>query len=142
MLPAEVPPAPSSEPLAPAILVVEDEVITRLVISDYLRDCGYKVFEAGSVDEAKSVLLAGTPVELVFSDVQMPGKEDGFALARWIRQHHPGVRVLLTSGISGAAERARDLCEGGPLLAKPYEPATAVQRIQSLLARASRAARE
>jgi CheY-like chemotaxis protein len=142
MLPAEVPPTPSPEPPVPTILVVEDEVITRLVISDYLRECGYKVFEAGSVDEAKSVLLAGTPVELVFSDVQMPGKEDGFALARWIRQHRPGIRVLLTSGISGAAERARDLCEDGPLLAKPYEPATAVQRIQSLLARASRAARE
>jgi CheY-like chemotaxis protein len=142
MLPAEVSATPSSDPPTPTILVVEDEVITRLVISDYLRDCGYKVFEAGSAEEARSVLLSGTPVELVFSDVQMPGKEDGFALAGWIRRHHPGIRVLLTSGISGAAARAGDLCEDGPLLAKPYEPVTVVQRIQALLARAGRAGKQ
>jgi CheY-like chemotaxis protein len=64
------------------ILVVEDEVLIRLPLAEYLRDCGYRVFEASNVAEAKAVLDADTPVDLVFSDVNMPGNENGFALAR------------------------------------------------------------
>jgi CheY-like chemotaxis protein len=71
------------------ILVVEDEVLIRLPLAEYLRECGYRVFEASNVAEAKAVLDADTPVDLVFSDVNMPGNENGFALAVWIRQRHP-----------------------------------------------------
>ena len=116
----------------PTLLVVEDEVLVRLVIAEYLRDCGYKVIEASDVAEAKAVLEADTDVELVFSDVQMPGEGDGFALATWIRQHYPTVDVILTSGLPGAAEKARDLCHEGSLVAKPYDHGSILRRVQEL----------
>jgi DNA-binding response OmpR family regulator len=79
------------------ILVVEDEVLIRMPLADYLRECGYQVFEAAGVTEAKAVLDAGTPVDLVFTDVN---QENGFMLASWVRQHHPRTQVLVTSDIA------------------------------------------
>jgi CheY-like chemotaxis protein len=122
------------------ILVVEDEVLIRLVVAEYLRECGYTVHEAAHADEARAVL--DTPdvgIDLVFTDVHMPaGSIDGFGLARWVREHHPDVQVILTSGAARSAEIAGELCERGPMLAKPYEPATALDRIKQLLASADR----
>jgi CheY-like chemotaxis protein len=121
------------------ILVVEDEVLVRLVIAQYLRECGYRVHEAAGADEALQVLEAPeVSVDIVFSDVQMPGSLDGFGLARWVRAHHPGIRVILTAGVERSADVAAMLCEAGPLLAKPYEPKTVVDRIKQLLAKAGR----
>jgi DNA-binding LytR/AlgR family response regulator len=56
--------------------------------------CGYKVIEASNADEAMPVLLhQGAPVDVVFSDIDMPGAVDGFGLAKWIREHdHPGYK--------------------------------------------------
>jgi CheY-like chemotaxis protein len=120
--------------------VVEDEVLVRLAVADYLRRCGYRVLEAGSGDEAPVILGTGEAVELVFSDVRMPGATDGFGLARWVREHRPGVDVILTSGMARKAEKAGDLCGHGPLLAKPYNHDRLLRRIRELLARAERAA--
>jgi CheY-like chemotaxis protein len=125
--------APRPEPST--ILVVEDEILVRLAIADYLRDCGYTVIEAADSDEAMVVLKSTLPVELVFSDVQMPGSMDGFGLARWMREHRPEVKVILTSGYTKSAQVAGDLCEEGPLLAKPYQPETVIERIRELLGR-------
>ena len=130
-------PLPAAQ--AATILVVEDEVVTRLVISEYLRECGYKVHEAANADEAIAVL--GAPeilVDIVFSDVRMPGAMDGFGLAQWVRTNRPGIKVVLTSGAARSAELAGELCECGPLLSKPYEPHLALDRIKQLLAKAER----
>ena len=59
---------------------------------------------------------------------------DGFDLAQWVRENHPDVDVILTSGIARAAEKARDLCDEG-LLEKPYHPQEVVHRINILLER-------
>lgn len=128
----------SGEEPVHTILVVEDEVLIRLPLAEYLRECGYRVFEASNVAEAKAVLDADTPVDLVFSDVNMPGNENGFVLASWIRRRHPDTQVLLTSGIANATEKAEGLCDDGPLLAKPYSHDVVLQRIQSLLRQARR----
>ena len=121
----------SNEPST--ILIVEDEILIRLAVAEYLRDCGYKVFEACDVAEAKTVLEAELSVGLVFSDVQMPGGEDGFALATWIRQRKPDIQVMLTSGLPTIAEKARDLCHDGPVVPKPYEHEGVLQRVRELL---------
>ena len=114
-------------------------MLIRLVIADYLRDCGYRVHEAANADEAVAILQAPeVTVHVVFSDVVMPGSMDGFGLARWIRTHHPWVDVVLTSGIDRSAEIAGTLCEAGPLVDKPYEPQGVVDRIKQLLARVGR----
>ncbi|MBW4022061.1 MAG: response regulator [Proteobacteria bacterium] len=117
------------------VLVVDDEVLVRMVIADYLRECGFRVIEAGSATEAITVLASPEPVDVVFSDVQMPGDMDGFGLATWVRRHQPWIKMLLTSGNARAAQTAGDLCEDGPLEQKPYHPTTILARIQQLLGR-------
>jgi DNA-binding response OmpR family regulator len=129
-------PAPSD---AAVVLVVEDEVLIRMAVADYLRDCGYVVLEAGDAAEARTVLLqGGHDVDVVFSDINMPGAMNGFGLARWVREHLPGVAVILTSGVTSAAREAESLCLAGPLLAKPYDHAALADRIKQGLARAQR----
>ncbi len=124
---------------SPTVLVVEDEVLIRLVIADYLRDCGYKVHEAVSGEEAIAILQAPeVSIDVVFSDVEMPGSMDGFALARWVRANKPGMEVILTSGIERSADIAATLCEAGPLMKKPYSSQDVVDRLRQLAAKARR----
>lgn len=124
---------------APTVLVVEDEVLIRLVIADYLRECGYKVHEAVSGEEAIAILQAPeVSIDVVFSDVEMPGDMDGFALARWVRANKPGLQVILTSGAERSADIAATLCEAGPLMKKPYASQDVVDRIRQLDAKAKR----
>jgi CheY-like chemotaxis protein len=116
------------------ILVVEDEVIVRMIISDYLRGCGYRVVEAVDAKEALVVLQdAEVKVDIVFSDIEMPGSMDGFALSQWIRTHRPGVDVILAGSVPRAAKAAADLCDDGPL-PKPYQPQLVADRIRRLIA--------
>jgi DNA-binding NtrC family response regulator len=98
MCPAEDPNSMALDQGEATILVVEDEVLIRLAIAEFLRDNGYSVIEASSVMEARSVFLAGVEIDLVFSDITMPPGEDGADLAAWIDTQHPEVKVLLTSG--------------------------------------------
>ncbi len=121
--------------LPKTVLVVEDEVLIRWVIADHLRDCGYRVIEAGSGDEAIEVLRrTALVIDVVFSDVRMPGLTDGFALFRWVRQQRPKMKIVLASGMANAADATGALCEEAHLVAKPYSPAELEQRIQTLLA--------
>jgi CheY-like chemotaxis protein len=117
------------------VLVVEDEWIVRMAVADHLRSCGYRVLEAANADEARAMLEANDQVAIVFSDVQMPGSVDGFGLARWVRQHKPGIRVILTSGVVRAHEVARDLCEEGAFMEKPYDHDDLDRRIRKALGR-------
>lgn len=124
---------------APTVLLVEDEVLTRLALAQYLRACHYRVLEAANAAEAFMVLQSGIPVEVVFTDVNLPGSTDGFALVRWVQRNRPGVATMLTSGMDHAAHAASDLCDGSPYLQKPYEPQQLVSEIQRLLATRRRA---
>ena len=114
------------------VLVVEDEVLIRLMIAEYLREFGYRVLEARNGEEAKNILGNEDEVGVVFSDVRMPGSIDGLALARWISRNKPDIGILLTSAYVAPAEAA----EAGPaaraLLRKPYAPSEVLQRIRGL----------
>lgn len=118
----------------PTVLVVADEVLVRMAVSDYLRECGYNVVETSDASEAIEVMKAEVEVDVVFSDIAMPGSLDGFGLAHWIRRERPDIKVVLTSGIARSAKAAGELCEEGPMLAKPYEHADLEGRIRALLA--------
>jgi len=109
----------NGHPAPPTILVVEDEILVRLAVADYLRKCGYRVLEASSGEEAQTILLSGEPVEILFSDVNLAGATNGFALARWTRERYPNIRICLTSGVAKMCEEAAGMCDG-PLLRKPY----------------------
>lgn len=85
--------------------------------------------EAGSAADAITLLESGAPVDLVFSDIQMPGAMDGFGLAAWVRRHRPGVRIILTSGDMQRAKTANSICDEGPI-GKPYDQQHLAERIR------------
>jgi CheY-like chemotaxis protein len=81
---------PDQKERTPAILVVEDEILLRMAVSDYLQECGFKIYEAGTASEAIEMIESGRfVIDLVFSDVRMPGAVDGFGLAQWVRKNRP-----------------------------------------------------
>lgn len=82
----------------PIVLVVEDEVLIRILLADSLREAGYSVLEAASGDEALILLGLGVRCDLVISDVRMPGQTDGQALLRRIKLTQCDLPVILVSG--------------------------------------------
>jgi DNA-binding response OmpR family regulator len=113
------------------ILIVEPDILVRMVIASYLRECGYKVLEGVSAADVMAVLGAGQKIDVVFSEVQLSAEMDGFGLARWIREQHSDVDVILTTSVRRAADKASDLCDEGPL-EKPCHPREIVRRITFL----------
>jgi CheY-like chemotaxis protein len=120
----------SAETGQPVILVVEDEELVRLSAVEFLRFSDYQVLEAPDADTAIDMLNTGLEVDLVFSDVRMPGRLDGFGLADWVHTHRPSVPVLLTSGYVGTA---RSIGRAPPILSKPYSFQRLLQKIDELL---------
>jgi DNA-binding response OmpR family regulator len=121
------------------VLVVEPDILVRMVIASYLRDCGYKVLEGVSAADVMAVLGSGQKIDVVFSEVRLCGDLDGFGLARWVREQYSDVDVILTTGARRAADKASDLCEDGPL-EKPYHPQEIARRINLLRERRRTAA--
>lgn len=128
-----------THPVSETILVVEDDILVRIPISQYLRDCGYKVIEAADAEEAVTVLShKETVIHIVFTDIEMPGALDGFGLAQWIREHKPGLDVILAGTLPRTIESAKKLCEEGPI-PKPYEARVVHNHIRRLLGARKRA---
>jgi DNA-binding NtrC family response regulator len=126
-----------SEATGASVLIVDGDIISRHAIADYLRHCGYSVIEAAKHEEAFIALGEATlSIDVVLCDVSTLGSESCFALAQWVRAHRPELEVKLAGGVEMAAQTAAELCESGPSLARPYEPAAVVDYIKRL--RASR----
>ena len=102
---------------AHTILVAEDEILIRSLAAEHLRAAGFNVLEASNAAEAIDVLGSGEPVDLLFTDIAMPGLMNGAMLARWVHAHRPDVQVVLASGSSALA---RSL-PGERLFLKPYD---------------------
>lgn len=107
---------------APTILIVEDEELIRATLSEHLQDCGFEVFEAANAAAAVELLKSEkADIDLVFSDIMMPGEMNGLGLAAWLRIHRSGLPILLTSGQAHKVQAVRELCEAEPFLIKPYK---------------------
>jgi CheY-like chemotaxis protein len=125
---------PDPKERTPAILIVDDEPLIRMAISDFLQECGFKTLEASDASEAVQMINSYAIVlDLVFSDIQMPGEMDGFGLATWIRQNRPQLPVILCSGDSKKSTLAHELCEGEPFLAKPFDFKLVLAQIRQTL---------
>ncbi|WP_323810693.1 response regulator [Sphingobium baderi] len=116
--------APTGRPRFPRpviILVVEDEALVSMNVCEFLVDQEFTVFAAQDVEEALGVLhqLDGR-IDLVFTDVNMPGAQDGFDLVREVSRCWPEIRILVTSAGLNGQEPPADLRHFGPILAKPY----------------------
>ena len=96
-----------------AILVVEDEPVIRMTLSDALRETGLNVIEAGNADEAIFILSTRVDIRVVVTDVEMPGSMDGTRLARLVRDRWPLVQIIVTSGKQRLAERLFELLDPG-----------------------------
>ena len=118
---------------AHTVLVVEDELMVRMPIAEYLRDCGYNVLEAADASEAIATVSNEGPVSLVFSDIRMPGKMDGLALAEWFQSHYPSVPVLLTSGYNGGRTLPGGWSSRAVFIEKPYSQIQVARHIASLI---------
>jgi DNA-binding NtrC family response regulator len=121
---------PSTTP--PVVLVVEDEALIRMLAVDVLEEAGFEVIEAPSADYAVLVLDKRDDIRVVFTDVDMPGRLNGFQLARHIQDHHHRVRVIIGSGKCRPAPD--DIAPGTRFLQKPYAVEVLVREVRRLAA--------
>jgi CheY-like chemotaxis protein len=116
------------------ILVVEDNGEVRETVVRQLRDLGYDTLEASGGKEAIDILLTDERIDLMFSDVVMPGGMDGTQLAEAANELRPGLKILLTSGFARAS-----IQDGATssylknLLSKPYRKTELAERLRATL---------
>jgi CheY-like chemotaxis protein len=140
----EAAPAASDTPRGPipeaaskgslTVLVVDDERRIRRLARRMLSELGYRVLEAENAAAAARLLEEDTGIDLLFTDVRMPGQIDGRTLGQWARLERPGLKVLLTSGFPQHPSAPEGL--GGeplPLLKKPYSKEQLQQAVQAML---------
>ena len=114
------------------VLIVEDEPLIRMSVADYVSDTGFATLEAGSGDDALAILSERNDIDVVFTDVNMPGKIDGVALSHLIRERWPRIGVIITSGM--VRPRSIDLSPGAVFFTKPYDFKNLVDSIRSFAA--------
>lgn len=107
-------------PIARSILVVDDEALIRINLAVFFKDEGFTVFEAGDADEAIDILEANPSIQVVLTDVQMPGSMDGVKLAHYVRHRYPPTLLVVASG--AVKLTAADLPEHTMFVAKPFDP--------------------
>ena len=112
------------------VLVVEDEPGVLATTVESLQDLGYGTITASSAQNALDRLAEPARVDVLFSDVTMPGGMDGLALSAEARRLRPGLKVLLTSGY-GSGQRSLDV----PLLTKPYDRTQLAKELRAVLQR-------
>jgi PAS domain S-box-containing protein len=110
----------ASDALSLSVLLVEDDDEVAALVQEMLLELGCRITRARSAEAALGALADGRDIDLVFSDVMMPGSLNGVELGQEIQRRRPGLPVLLTSGYAGAALRqagAQDIA----VLTKPYQ---------------------
>jgi DNA-binding NtrC family response regulator len=116
------------------LLLLEPDILIRMVVGQYLRECGYTVIAGVSASNFRTLIDNGCQLDIVVADVALSGDTSGFELARSIRQTHPGTDVILTSGVETTAQQAHELCHEGPIR-KPYHPKDVEALMRKLQAR-------
>jgi CheY-like chemotaxis protein len=117
---------------------VEDNPAIRATVVRQLRDLGYRVHEAENADVALKILDATETVDLLFTDIVMPGGLNGKELAVKARAKHADLKVLFTSGFPGAPNNAGAQLEPGDvLLSKPYRKRDLARAVQEILSAAA-----
>jgi CheY-like chemotaxis protein len=115
----------------PLILVVEDEPLLRLNATDVLEEAGFSVTEANNAETALELLEVRRDVQVLFTDIHMPGAFNGLELAQQVHRRWPHILLMITSGRE--RPRASEIPDDGRFLAKPYRHAELVGRVNELL---------
>jgi CheY-like chemotaxis protein len=111
------------------ILIVEDEPLLCLDISEALRSEGYDVLATSNADDAIEVLQSRTDIRTIFTDVNMPGSMDGLKLAAAVRDRWPPVNIIVTTGMR--APRPDELPAKALFIAKPYRSGDVLEAVRS-----------
>ncbi len=114
------------------VLVVEDEPLIRMDLVDYLSDAGFEVFEAAHADEAIVMLERNSRIQILVTDVDMPGSMDGLKLSRAVRERWPPAKIVVMSGHRAVA--VTDMPEGSMFFPKPCQPEALAAFLRTLLA--------
>jgi PAS domain S-box-containing protein len=131
---AEAPPLQPAQGRGETILVVEDSGMLRQVVVKQLMSLGFNVLNVADARAALDLLATRGSVDLLFTDVVLPGEMDGCALAREVLARYPGSKVLLTSGYPGA--RIADTVGSGGglrLISKPYRKEELMRMLREVL---------
>ena len=112
------------------VLIVEDEFLVRDMIAEELRDAGFKVLEAGDGEAAAGILNSPGRIDLLFTDIRLPGRLDGWEVARVARRARAALPVIYATGYT--VDRMAEV-PGSTFLHKPYEPSAIVATIRKLL---------
>ncbi len=116
------------------ILVVEDDDSVRATVVEMLSELGYAVLKAPSADAALVIVEAGMPIDMIFTDVVMPGKLKSTELARMARERQPDLAVLYTSGYTeNSIVHGGRLDAGVELLSKPYTREALARKVRAVL---------
>lgn len=115
-----------------SILVVDDEALIRINLAMFFEDEGFRVFEAGDADEAIAILGANPSIQVVLTDVQMPGSMDGVKLAHYVRRRFPPTLLVVASG--AVKLTSGDLPAHTMFVAKPFDPRFILGEIDRLSA--------
>jgi signal transduction histidine kinase/DNA-binding response OmpR family regulator len=125
------------------VLVVEDDADVRIAAVELLAELGYEVLKAADGDEAARLIESGTPIDLLFTDVVMPGEVKSAELARRAAAHTPPIPVLFTSGYTrDVIFHQGKLDRGVTLLNKPYRRDDLARKIRAALDRGAQAGSE
>jgi CheY-like chemotaxis protein len=119
-----------SEKIVPVILIVEDEALVRLSAVGMLEDAGFRTIEAASGDEALELLVADSDVQLLFTDVNMPGIIDGLVLARQVHDRWPHIGIVVAS--AKKEPQLGELPVGSRFERKPYNVDMVVRHAREL----------
>jgi PAS domain S-box-containing protein len=131
---ADVAASPSSAEAGAVVLAVEDEPAVRMVIADALSDLGYTVLEADNARSGLGIVESGTRIDLLLTDVGLPGGMNGRQLADAARSRRPGLKVLLVTGYAEAAATGHGLLDQGmEVMTKPFAVDALTARVQGMI---------
>lgn len=115
------------------LLIVEDEMFIRMIAADALEDRGFSIIEAGDAREALEILERSSEIDLIFTEINMPGDLDGLDLAEEVTKRWPHIEIIVTSG--GVRLDSAEVPDSGKFLPKPYATDQLVKLVQEQLAR-------
>ena len=113
------------------VLVVEDELLLLMDIVQSLEDQGFTVFEATNADEAITLLDVHSEIQVMFTDIDMPGSMNGLKLAAAVRDRWPPVKIIVTSGHRQMSDSL--LPVEGKFFPKPYNPSTVISAMRDMV---------
>jgi DNA-binding NtrC family response regulator len=116
---------------APKVLVVEDEMMLRMRAVDIVEDAGFTPIEAVNADEALAILESRSDIDLLFTDIQMPGSMDGLKLAHAVHERWPSIKIIMVSGQLTPTEAEKPT--NSRFFGKPLEVKQMIAEMQEMI---------